>query len=68
MRQILAITSVNLQHKQLIFDDLKNISRKTRLPLDTILQEELVSLESALLENRFPFKSFPNITLTIPNY
>ena len=68
MKQILAITSLNYEHKNLILDELKQLSRGIRVPLATILQEELKTTHTTLLENTITFKSFPYITLSIPNY
>ena len=67
MRKVLAVASVEVQHKELVFKELKKIFRKIKIPLDILLQEELSKFDQNI-DNGNVFKSYPYITLTIPNY
>lgn len=67
MRKVLAVASVEVQHKELVFKELKKIFRKIKIPLDILFQEELSNFDQNI-DNGNVFKSYPYITLTIPNY
>lgn len=69
MRKVLAVASVGVEHKVLVLKDLKTIFKRIKIPLDILLQEEYAQ-EGAQLTNSSTtlFKSYPYITLTIPNY
>jgi hypothetical protein len=68
MRKVLAVASVGIEHKELVFKDLKTIFKKIKISMDTLLQEELLQSTSSNLDSTNVFKSYPYITLTIPNY
>jgi len=69
MRKVLAVASVGVQHKELVLKDLRNIFKRIRISEEVLLQEEIqqnVSHNNS--SDRILFKSYPYITLTIPNY
>lgn len=67
MRKVLAQASVGPEHKELVLKDLKSIFKRIKIPLDILLQEE--NYQQDQTSNTQPlFKSYPYITLTIPNY
>lgn len=68
MRKVLAVASVGTEHKELVFKELKKIFRRIKISLDVLLQEEAANSATSLIENGNVFRSYPYITLTIPNY
>lgn len=68
MRKVLAVASVGAEHKELVLKDLKSIFRRIKIPLDILLQEEKTTQENEHPSHHILFKSYPYITLTIPNY
>lgn len=68
MRKVLAVASVGPEHKELVFKEIKKIFRKVRIPLDVLLQEETSHNQGQIIENGNVFRSYPYITLTVPNY
>ena len=69
MRKVLAVASVGIEHKQLVLKDLKNIFKRIKISLDVLLQEENTQLDGEQNNKIEPWlKSYPYITLTIPNY
>jgi hypothetical protein len=69
MRKVLAVASVGVEHKQLVLKDLKNIFKRIKISLDVLLQEENTQLDGEQNNKNEPLlKSYPYITLTIPNY
>jgi hypothetical protein len=70
MRKVLAVASVGVEHKELVFKDLRSIFKRIKIPLDILLQEEYAQGETQTntTTSRPLFKAYPYITLTIPNY
>lgn len=69
MRKVLAVASVGAEHKALVLKDLKSIFRRIKIPLDILLQEEKTTEQHEHASDHHTlFKSYPYITLTIPNY
>ena len=67
MRKVLAQASVGPEHKELVLKDLKSIFKRIKITLDILLQEENYQQEPTSHPQPL-FKSYPYITLTIPNY
>ena len=69
MRKVLAVTSVSSDHKELVLKELKNIFKKLKISLEVLLQDELANQPpNESLNLSTAFKSYPYITLCIPNY
>lgn len=68
MRRVLAVASVSIQHKEMVLKDLNNIFKRIKIPQEILLQEEMPQNCSPDNNNRPLLKSYPYITLTIPNY
>ena len=67
MRKVLAVASVAFEHRELVFKEIKKIFKRLKISLDILLQEETIKSQIPP-ENGNIFKSYPYITLTIPNY
>ena len=67
MRKVLAVASVASEHRELVFKEIKKIFKRLKISLDILLQEETMKSQFPP-ENGNVFKSYPYITLTIPNY
>jgi hypothetical protein len=39
MRKVLAVASVGVEHRELVYKEIKKIFRRTRISLDVLLQE-----------------------------
>ena len=68
MQKVLAVASVGSEHKELVFKELKKIAKKIKISLEILLQEEIMNANCCSADNGNIFKSYPYITLNIPNY
>jgi hypothetical protein len=69
MRKVLAVASVGPEHKELVLKDLKNIFKRIKISMDVLLQEEMHQQnEDNSANGTILLKSYPYITLFIPNY
>jgi len=69
MRKVLAVASVGPEHKELVLKDLKTIFKRIKISMDVLLQEEMDQQNEGNSTNgTILLKSYPYITLYIPNY
>ena len=66
MQRLLAVASIEIKHVDLIFKEIENISKRTKISTEILLQGQIYP-HSPVLDSS-AFKSYPYITLTIPNY
>lgn len=69
MRKVLAVASVGPEHKELVLKDLKTIFKRIKISMEVLLQEEMDQQNECNSTNgTILLKSYPYITLYIPNY